>query len=390
MKRKICIVTGTRAEYDLLKPLIELFNNDCNFQLQLIASSMHLSPEFGLTAAIIEGDQFPIADRIEMLLSSDTSCAISKSMGIGVMSFSDSLQRLKPDMLLVLGDRFEALSAVIPAFIMRIPVIHLHGGETSVGAFDEGIRHSITKMSYLHFTSTEQHQRRVIQLGEDPARVFNVGAIGVENIKKMTLLSKQELENKLAFNFREKNLLVTFHPATLDNSSSEQQVSNLLKVLNKHKNFGIIFTKANADTDSRIINNMIDEFVRKNSFRAKAFISMGELKYLNTMRYVDAVVGNSSSGIIEAPSLKIGTINIGDRQTGRIKAMSIIDCNHDIASIEAALVTLSSDAFKAKLTDVINPYDGGNTSKKIVEIIKNDSFKLESLKKKFHDIEFQT
>lgn len=388
MKHKICIVTGTRAEYDLLKPLIELFNHDSNYQLQLIVTCMHLSPEFGLTATIIEDDQIPIADKIEMLLSSDTSCAISKSVGMGVMSFADSLRRLEPDLLLVLGDRFETLSAVIPAFLMKIPVVHLHGGETTQGAYDEGMRHAITKMSYLHFTSTEVYRQRVIQLGENPGRVFNVGSIGVENIKKLKVISKAEVEQQLGFQFRERNIIVAFHPATLDQENSQEQFSHLLNVLNEAVDLGIIFTKANADTNGRVINRMIDDFVMKNASRAVAFISMGQLRFFNAMRHVNAVVGNSSSGIIEAPSLKIGTINIGNRQAGRIRAASIIDCHPAADSIRHAFDKLFSTDFQAKLKEVTNPYDGGCASIKIVEIIKKHAFHSDGLKKKFYDVNF--
>ncbi|MBA3662155.1 MAG: UDP-N-acetylglucosamine 2-epimerase (hydrolyzing) [Gammaproteobacteria bacterium] len=388
MKRKICIVTGTRAEYSLLKPLIELFNNENHYDVQLIATCMHLSHEFGLTATEIENDQLPIADKIEMLLNSDTACAISKSIGIGVMSFADSLRRLEPDLLLVVGDRFETLSVVIPAFMMKIPIIHLHGGETTEGAFDEGIRHSITKMSHLHFTSTALHRRRVIQLGEDPDRVFNVGAIGVENIKKLVLIPRAELERQLDFNFLEKNILVTFHPVTLEKSSSEKHFNNLLSVLDQYKQLGIIFTKANADPDGKIINSMIDKFVHKNSTRAQSYISMGHEKYLSAMNYVDAVVGNSSSGIIETPSLKKGTINIGDRQAGRSQATSIINCPPEAADIEAAFEKLFSHDFQARLKDVVNPYEGQDTSKTIYNHIHHYPFAQRALKKKFYDVQF--
>lgn len=390
MKFKICIVTGTRAEYGLLKPIIELFQKDSDYQVQLIVTCMHLSVEFGLTAKMIEEDDFPIADKIEMLLNSDTPAGISKSIGIGVMSFADSLQRLEPDILLVLGDRFETLSAVIPAYMMKIPVVHLYGGETTEGAFDEGIRHAITKMSYLHFTSTEAYRQRVIQLGEAPERVFNVGAVGVENIRKLKLIPKDHLETLLGFTFQEKNIIVTFHPATLEQESAHLQFSNLLSVLNEYPELGIIFTKANADPKGKVINTMINDFVLQNAQRAKSFISLGHEIYLNTMHYMNAVVGNSSSGIIEAPSLKVASINIGHRQSGRVKAKSIIDCDTNFASIHRAFQTLFSLPFQARLKHFANPYEGINTSEQIYQCIKNHTFASFSLQKKFYDIQFGT
>jgi GDP/UDP-N,N'-diacetylbacillosamine 2-epimerase (hydrolysing) len=386
MKRKICIVTGARAEYDLLKPLMRLFQKDAAWELQVVATCMHLSPEFGLTVKLIEEDGFLIKDRVEMLLSADTGSAIAKSTGLGVISFADSLRRLQPDVLVVLGDRFETLSVVLAAFIMKIPVVHIQGGEITKGAFDEGFRHAITKMSYLHFTATEVYRQRVIQLGETPERVFNVGSLGVESAKKLKLLSKEALEAALNFKFRSKNILVTFHPVTLEVLSSEAQMANLLSAFAAHPDLGIIFTKANADTDGRIINTMIDDYVKKNKERSIAFTVMGHLNYFSALQYVDAVVGNSSSGIIEAPSFGIGTVNIGARQTGRIKAASVIDCEPDIGSIQAALGHLFSSEFQASLKMVDNPYEQENTSQKIHEMIDKTSLNLELLKKQFYDL----
>lgn len=385
-KRKICIFTGTRAEYGLLRPLMEEIKKDEKLQLQIIASGMHLSPEFGLTFKEIEKDGFNIDEKVEMLLSSDTPAGISKSIGLGIIGYADALSRLKPDITVILGDRFEALAFAIASFIHRIPIAHLYGGEATYGLIDEGIRHSITKMSYLHFTSTEEYRKVVIQLGESPERVFNVGALGIDNIKKMNLLSKDELEKKLQFKFGKRNFLVTYHPVTLEKETTKEHFRNLLSVLEELKEIKIIFTKANADTEGRIINYMIDEFVKKYPYRAKAFVSMGQLLYLSTMQYVDAVVGNSSSGIIEAPSFKIGTINIGDRQKGRIRAESVIDCEPTKESIKKAIEKLYSQEFQEKLKKVVNPYGDGYAAERIVKILKD--FNICSVKKEFYRINF--
>lgn len=387
--KKICVVTGTRAEYGLLRPLIDKIDKDDELDLQLVVTGMHLSPEFGLTYKQIEEDGYQINEKIEILLSSDTPIGISKSIGLGLISFSECFERLKPDMIIVLGDRFEIFSAVTAAYVAKVPVAHLHGGETTEGAFDESFRHSITKMSYLHFTSTEEYRKRVIQLGEHPSRVFNVGAIGIENIKNMKLLSKEELEKKLNFTFGEKTALVTFHPVTLETSTSKKQFQNLLDALDEIENLKIIFTKTNADTDGRIINKMIDEYVNLNKDKATAFTSMGQLLYLSTMKYVDVIIGNSSSGIIEAPTFKVPTVNIGDRQKGRIQAESIINCKPEKEDILKAIKTALSSDFKNIIRNIKNPYGEGKVSEKIIEIIKNFLNKdLINIKKKFYDIDF--
>jgi len=388
MKRKICVITGSRSEYDLLKPLIEEIENDRDLQLQLIVTGMHLSPEFGLTYKQIEKDGFSIDEKIEIILSSDTSISISKSMGLAMISFAGAYDKLKPDIIVVLGDRFEIFSTVSAALVSRIPIGHIYGGELTQGAFDDSFRHSITKMSHLHFTSTECYRKRVIQLGEDPKRVFNVGALGIDNIKKPKLLPKQTLEKELDFEFKKHNLLVTFHPVTLEKNTSKQHFQNLLDAIDSLKDVSIIFTKANADTEGRIINKMIDDYVSKNPAQSRSFTSMGQLKYLSTMQFVDAVVGNSSSGIIEAPSFKIGTINIGDRQKGRVKARSVIDCDPTKEDIQSALRKLYSKEFQVNLKSIVNPYSNGNTAEKIKNILnKHDISNI--IKKSFYDIEFE-
>ena len=384
MARKICIITGTRAEYGLLYWLLKEIEADKELQLQVIVTGMHLSPEFGLTYKEIE-KEFKINKKIEMLLSSDTSVGISKSMGLAQISFAESYDELKPDIVIVLGDRYEIFSATSAAMIARIPIAHIHGGEKTEGAFDESIRHSITKMSHLHFTATNEYKNRVIQLGEHPSRVFNVGGMGIENIKRLKLLSKDEFEKSIEFKLNSKNILVTFHPVTLENSTAKEQFQQLLDAIDELEDTNIIFTKANSDTDGRVINQMIDEYVTKNSHKSIVFTSLGQLRYLSALQYVDAVVGNSSSGLAEAPSFKIGTINIGDRQKGRIKASSVIDCEPNKDSILKSFEKLYSKEFQETLKTTINPYGDGYASKKIVEIFKSVDLK-NILKKSFYDL----
>jgi GDP/UDP-N,N'-diacetylbacillosamine 2-epimerase (hydrolysing) len=386
MKRKIAVITGSRAEFGLLKPLLEEIKNDSDLSLSLVVTGMHLSPAFGLTYRDIEKDGFAINEKVEILLSSDTPVGVSKAMGLAMISFSEIYKRLNPNIIVVLGDRFEIFSAVAVAHVGQILVAHISGGEVTEGAFDDAFRHSITKMSGIHFTSCEEYRRRVIQLGEHPDRVFNVGAIGLDNIRKLKLKSKKELEAELGFKFLKRNLLVTFHPVTLENSN-EEQFNALLAALDELGDTEIIFTYANADPGSMIINRMINEYTLNNPHKAVSFVSMGQLNYLSTMKFVDAVVGNSSSGIGEAPSFKIGTINIGNRQTGRIKAESIIDCDPTIESIGKALRKLYADDFQKKLKDIVNPHGDGNTTSRIVKILKTYDIK-DSLKKNFYDIQW--
>jgi len=381
-RRKICVVTGTRAEYGLLYWLMKEIESDKELQLQLIVTGMHLSPEFGLTYQEIEKD-FKIDKKIEMLLSSDTSVGISKSMGLAQISFSESYEDLQPDLLVVLGDRYEIFSAVSAAMIARIPVAHLHGGEATEGSIDEPIRHSITKMSQLHFTATEEYKNRVIQLGEHPDRVFNVGGLGIDNIKKLQLLSKNDFEKLINFNLNKNNILVTFHPVTLEESTAKEQFQELLYSIDELKDTNVIFTKANSDTDGRIINNMIDNYVFTHD-NTISFKSMGQLKYLSALQFMDAIVGNSSSGLLEAPSFKITTVDIGDRQRGRVKADSVICCMPNKKSIDNALRKIYSKDFKNILKNVKNPYGDGGASQKIKETIKNISLNG-ILKKSFYD-----
>ena len=383
-RRKVCVITGTRAEYGLLYWLLKEIQNDKELELQLIVTGMHLSPEFGLTYKEIE-KEFKINKKIEMLLSSDTPVGISKSMGLAQISFAEAYAELKPDILIVLGDRYEIFSCVSAAMIAQIPIAHLHGGETTEGAFDESIRHSITKMSHLHFTAADEYKNRVIQLGENPSRVFNVGGLGIENIKRLKLLTKEEFEKSIDFKLNKKNILVTFHPVTLESSTAQEQFQELLNAVDELKDTNIIFTKANSDTDGRVINQMIDEYVVKNAHKSIGFTSLGQLRYLSALQYVDAMVGNSSSGLTEAPSFRIATINIGDRQKGRIKASSVIDCEPNKDSILKSFEKLYSKEFQETLKTTINPYGNGCASKKIVEILKSVDLK-NILKKSFYDL----
>jgi len=384
MRRKICVVSGSRSEYGLLYWLMKGIQDDPKLQLQVLATGMHLSPAFGLTYQEIEKDGFHIDRKVEMLLSSDTSTGVAKSMGLGLIGFAEALQDLQPDILVVLGDRFELLSAVVAALFSRIPVAHLHGGEVTEGAFDEAIRHAITKMSHLHFVATEDYRRRVIQLGENPERVFLVGGLGVDNIAKLTLLDRPSLETALAFKFGPRNLLVTFHPVTLEDRTSGQQMGELLSALETLKDTHLIFTMPNADPDNHVLSDLIEKFVCQHS-RARAYTSLGQLRYLSCVKHVDGVVGNSSSGLVEAPSLGKGTINIGDRQRGRIKAESVIDCKPDRQSITEALERLYSPEFQASLKTVRNPYGEGGASEKILQVIRE--YPLGSiLKKSFYDV----
>ncbi|MEI6080152.1 MAG: UDP-N-acetylglucosamine 2-epimerase [bacterium] len=389
MKKKVCIVTGSRAEYGLLRPLMEQIKADNSFTLQVVVTGMHLSKQFGLTYKEILKDGFKIDAKINIKLASDTSVGVSTSMGLAMIGFAKAYKKLNPDMVVVLGDRFEIFSATAAAHVAKIPVAHLHGGEITEGAFDDAFRHCISKMSYLHFTSTEDHKKRVIQLGESPDRVFNVGAIGLDNIKTIKLLSKEELEKELKFKFNKHNLLVTYHPVTLENDTAKGQFSALLEALDLLKDTNVIFTKANADTNGKVINKMIDEYVKKNPGRSIAFASMGQLRYLSAMSCVDAVVGNSSSGLIEAPSFKIGTVNIGDRQKGRTKAISVVDCSPNKEGIYNAINRVVNDeAFKDVLNTVVNPYGNGGTAVKIKDVLKAFNSSSLSLKKSFYDLRF--
>lgn len=385
LKRRICVYTSTRAEYGLLRGVLKEIESAPTLQLQILASGMHLSPEFGMTIQEIRADGFEPDETIDILLSNDTPVAICKSMGLAMIGYGEALQRLKPDIVVVLGDRFETFCMAAAAQVCRVPVAHIHGGETTEGVIDEAFRHSITKMSHLHFASCDAYRQRIIQLGEFPDRVFNVGALGVENIRRTSLMERSDLAESIGFNLERPYFLVTFHPVTLEKTTAEGQFQSLLDALDCLPKFNVILTKANADTDGRVINRMIDEYSEKRAERCLAVASLGALRYLSTMKYAAAVIGNSSSGIMEAPSLNVSTVNIGDRQKGRVRAESVVDCEPSVAPIEAAILKVISPGFQQTLKDVSNPYDKSGTAREIVsEITAVDPAGL--LQKRFCDI----
>lgn len=384
MTRKICVITGSRAEYGLLRWVMQGVADAPDAVLQIVATGMHLSPEFGLTYREIEHDGFRIDRKVEMLTSSDTPVGVAKSMGLGLIGFADVFADLSPDLIVVLGDRFEILAAVSAAMVARIPIAHLHGGEATEGLIDEAIRHSITKMSHLHFVAADSYRQRVIQLGEQPDRVFMVGALGLDSIARLDLLKRDELEASLNFKFRSRNLVVTFHPVTLESATAEDQLQELLLALEGLQDTGLIFTLPNADTDGRVLIEMIERFTQSHD-NARAYPSLGQLRYLSCIAECDGVIGNSSSGIIEVPSLHKATINIGDRQRGRLQAASVINCAPVREEISDAIAHMDSLEFRAVLAAVQNPYGDGGASARVCSVIR--SFPLEGiLKKRFFDL----
>lgn len=375
MKRKICIVTGTRAEYGLLSNLMQLIQKDGNFELQILATGMHLSPEFGLTYKQIEADGFHINEKVEMLLSADTSTAVVKSMGLATIGFADALERLKPELLIILGDRFEMLAVAQTALIMQIPIAHIHGGECTFGAYDDAIRHSITKMATWHFTSTEGHRNRVIQLGEHPLTVWNVGAIGIENIYNLNLLSKERLFEELNLNKEKPFFLITQHPETKGNINV---ISELLCALNDFENVNLVFTKSNADNGGRFINEQIERFTKTRE-DAYLFDALGQIRYLSAVKHAQVVIGNSSSGLVEVPYLKTPTVNIGNRQAGRESPNSIFNTEKNAKKIKETVYRALD--FKE---DYERIFGEGEASIKIFDIIKKmDYF---NNKKEFYDL----
>lgn len=383
-KKKIAVVTGSRAEYGLLYWLMREIQLDADLELQVIVTGMHLSQEFGLTYKQIEADGFSINVKVESQLSSDTEVGVAKSVGLGVIGFADAYANLKPDMVVLLGDRFEILAAAQAALFAKIPIAHLYGGEVSEGAFDESIRHAITKMSHLHFVGTEPYRQRVIQLGEEPSRVFFVGYTAIDYLSRIKLLDRQELETQLNFKFGKMNFLVVYHPATLGDKNLERGLNELFKALDKFPEANIIFSKTNSDPAGRQFNQMIDRYVEKNSMRVSAYYSLGNIKYMSCVQQVDVVIGNSSSGIIEVPALKKASVNIGIRQRGRLRASSVIDCEEEeMGAIEQAIIKALSYNPATETSDTL--YGDGMASVKIKNIIKHYDFE-KSLAKRFFDI----
>ena len=382
--RKVAVVTGSRAEYGLLYWVLHDLRAAAGVELQLIVTGMHLSPEFGMTVNVIEKDGFAIARRVEMLLSSDTAGGVAKSMGLGVMGMSDALEQLRPDVVLVLGDRFEILAAVQACLVHNIPVAHIAGGDTTEGAFDESIRHAITKMAHVHFATNELSARRVRQLGEDPRHVHVVGNPGLDHLKRMPLLDRAALADSLGAPLGARNLLITFHPVTLEPGESERQFGELLAALEATGDDTTLwFTRPNADTGGRAISALLDSWAAKHPARVHVHSSLGQLRYLSLMAQVDAVVGNSSSGLYEAPSFRIPTVNIGDRQRGRLATSSVLDCAPERAAIQATLVR----ALALDCSAVVNPYGDGESSARIVSALAALPPRAELLKKHFHLIE---
>jgi len=378
---RVCVVTGTRADYGLLQPVVTELQNAGDFELAIVATGMHLSPEFGLTYREIEADGFRIDARVEILLSSDSGVGIAKSMALGTSGFADAFASLKPDLVMLLGDRFEALAAAQTALVMGLPLVHFSGGDVTEGAFDDAIRHAISKMSGLHFVASEEAGRRVRQLGEPSERVFVVGDPGLDALRHMTLMQRGELEENLGFAFKEKNFLITFHPATRDSLPSLDQFKALLDALGRRDEVGLIFTKPNADPDGRALTAALDAFVESRA-NAAAFASLGHHRYLSVMNEVDVVVGNSSSGLLEAPSLETPAVNIGGRQGGRLRASSVIDCAAESPAISAALdAALGMDCQGIK-----NPYGDGHTADRVMQILRKLGDPQMLLHKKFIDL----
>ena len=389
-RKKICVVTSSRAEYGLLYWVMREIKNDKKLELQIIVTGMHLSHEFGLTYKQIEKDGFKINKKVEMLLSADTPSSIVKSTGLGMIGFADALRDLKPDIVALLGDRYEMLSAAYSATISRIPIAHFHGGEITLGAIDESTRHSITKMSHFHFVSHKDYKERIIQLGEHPKNIYLVGGLGVEYIKRAKLYEKKVLEKKINFKFSNKNLLVTFHPVTLEIDTAKKQFENLLYALDKLKETKIIFTMPNSDTEGRIIQKLITNYVNKNKFKSIVYTSMGQKKYLSTLKLVDAIIGNSSSGILEAPSFKIATVNIGDRQKNRVQGKTVINCGPEKKQILNALKKIYSKKFKKNILNTVSPYELKKKifPSKVAVKVFNKMISKNVLKKTFYDLNF--
>jgi UDP-hydrolysing UDP-N-acetyl-D-glucosamine 2-epimerase len=382
-KRKIAVVTGTRADYGLLYWVLQKIHEDPELILQLVVTGMHLSPEFGLTVKEIEADGFPIAERVEMLLSSDTEVGISTSIGLGAMGFAKAFNRLQPDILVLLGDRFEILAAATAAMVARIPIAHIHGGESTEGLIDEPIRHAVTKMSHIHFPAADLYAKRIRQMGEDPEKIFTFGAPGLDHIYLTDLPERQDLESGLGIDLTQRVAVITYHPVTLEFSTARGHVGNLLGAV-RNRDLTLVFTYANADTGGRVINQMIEAFV-KNEPHAHAFPSLGQRLYLGLLRIADVMIGNSSSGIIEAPSFKLPVVNIGDRQRGRVKAANVIDCGVEQPEISRALDQALRKEFRDSLEGLINPYGTGQTSSQIVSTLKQIRLGEELLKKRFKD-----
>jgi UDP-hydrolysing UDP-N-acetyl-D-glucosamine 2-epimerase len=382
-KRKICVVTGSRAEYGLLRWLMEEIRADDRLELQVAATGMHLSPEFGSTYRDIEADGFRIDAKVDMQLSDDNPAGITRSVGLGVIGFADVMQDLQPDLVVVLGDRFEILAAVQSAVLARIPVAHIHGGELTEGAIDDAIRHALTKMSHLHFTAAEPYRRRVIQMGEEPSRVFNVGAAGLDAMKRVKRIARKDFESAIGMTLANPTFLVTCHPETLEERNSETVLA-LLDALGRFPQSRIIFTGANADAGGRTIDDAVMRYVAGRPERTVFRVSLGQQLYLAALAYVDVVIGNSSSGVIEAPAFGVPTVNIGDRQKGRLRSDSVIDCAPDVSEIAAAIERALSPEFRDIARKTRPAYGTGDTARQICKVLADTSLD-EIRRKRFYD-----
>lgn len=381
----IHVLTATRAEYGLLRPLIFRLMEECELQVSAVVTGMHLSEEFGMTYHQIEEDGIDIAAKIPILLSSDSASSVSKAMGLAMIGFADFFEQNRPDCLVVLGDRFETLAVCCAAFNAQIPIVHLHGGEKTEGAMDEAYRHAISKLSFLHFTSTEEYRRRVIQLGESPERVFNTGALGVENAKKLTLMSLHELEESLNFSLSSPYAVMTFHPTTLEEDAARKQCQELLDAMDHCSNLRYLCTKANADAGGRVINQMLEQYaqIHENTILVD---SLGTVRYLTAVKHAAVVLGNSSSGLLEVPSFGVPTVNIGDRQRGRMQAESVINCEPKKEAIISAIEKALTPETQAGAKHAHNPYEGVDTSREMVQHIKEMLTGPRDLKKHFFDL----
>jgi len=384
-KRRICVFTATRAEYGLLRWLCRLIAEDSAMELRMLVSGMHLSAEFGETWREIAEDGLPIDARVEMLVAGDGPGATAASMGVGLIRFADALASLRPDMLIVLGDRFETLAVAQAAMLLRIPIAHIHGGEATEGLIDEAIRHAVTKMAHVHFTAADPYRRRVVQMGESPDRVFVTGALGIDSLFRLPLLDRPALEDALDFPLDRPTFLVTYHPETLSDQGPEATMRALFAVLDRHPETGVILTKANADPNGRAINRLIDAYAAAWPGRVLAVASLGHVRYLSALRLVDAVIGNSSSGIIEAPAAGRSVVNIGDRQRGRLRAPAVIDCGHSEEAIAAAVDRALDPAFRRMAAAAETPYGCGGAAERIAATLRDvplDGILL----KRFHDL----
>lgn len=387
--KEICVLTSTRAEYGLLRNIIQRLWRDTEFRVNIVVTGMHLEKDFGETYREIEADGIPVAAKIPILSRQDGAMGVSESMATAIKEFACFFEENRQDMLIVLGDRYETMAVCIAAMIAQIPIAHIHGGEVTEGAVDDAIRHSITKMSYLHFTSTESYRRRVIQLGESPDRVFCVGAPGVENILNQKLLSRHELEQSINFALREKYCLVTFHPVTLERDTAIRQLNELLRAMEEMKEYSYVVTKANADAGGRMINECLDKFAKAHKDNVYLTESLGMVRYLSAMKYCTMVIGNSSSGILEAPVMHVPTVNIGDRQKGRIQAYSIVNCEPECEAIKKAMRQTQEPEFRQGIKKQSPPYGEGNTSERIVNLLRENLLERGvDLKKKFYDVKY--